>query len=282
MLTETHAHLDFPELAGDLPGVLARAAEAGVERVISIGTSLEGSRRAIALAERFPNVWATVGIHPSSVDSESHTHLGALRELARHPRVVAIGEIGLDYHWLPSETARREGKLTPENTAALLAEDETNRADQARLFHAQMQIASELGLNVVIHQRASWEDTLAALRSTPARFTAVYHCFTESPERAEEVFALGHLVSFTGIITFKNAAVAQETVRRVPAGKFMVETDSPYLAPVPHRGRKCEPAYTRLVAEHVARLRGRPLAEIAAETEATANWFFAFNRSSAS
>src|SRR5215213_8940779 len=109
MLTETHAHLDFPDFAGDLPGVLARAAEAGVTRVISIGTSLEGSRRAVALAEQYPSVWATVGIHPTNVDAQSHTQLDALRELGKNPRVVAIGEIGLDYHWLPSETARREG-----------------------------------------------------------------------------------------------------------------------------------------------------------------------------
>lgn len=278
VLTETHAHLDYPEFSSDLPGVLARAAAAGVTRVISIGTSLESSRRAVALAEQYPSVWAAVGIHPTNVDAQSDSHLEALRELAQSPRVVAIGEIGLDYHWLPSETARREGKLTPENTPALLAEDDANRADQARLFHLQMEIASELGLNVVIHQRAAWEDTLAALRSTKARFSAVYHCFTETFARAEEVFALGHLVSFTGIITFKNAAVAQETVRRVPPGKFMVETDSPYLAPAPHRGKQCEPAYTRLVADEVARLRGRPLAEIAAETEATAERFFWRNR----
>jgi TatD DNase family protein len=282
VLTETHAHLDFPQLAADLPGVLARAAEAGVTRVISIGTSLESSRRAVAMAEQYPNVWATVGIHPTNVDAQSDAQLGALRELAQNRRVVAIGEIGLDYHWLPSETARRDGKLTPENTPALLAEDDANRKDQARLFHLQMELASELGLNVVIHQRAAWDDTLAALRETKARFSAVYHCFTESFARAEEVFALGHLVSFTGIITFKNAAVAQETVRRVPTGQYMLETDSPYLAPVPHRGKKCEPAYTRLVAEEVARLRGRPLAEIAAETEATADRFFWRNRSAAS
>lgn len=278
MLTETHAHLDFPELARDIPGVLARAAEAGVTRVISIGTSLESSRRAVALAEQYPSVWATVGIHPNNVDEESHRQIDALRELAKNPRVVAIGEIGLDHHWLPSETARREGKLTPENTAALLAEDEASRRDQARLFDLQMEIAGELGLNVVIHQRAAWDDTLAALRSTKARFTAVYHCFTEAFARAEEVFALGHLISFTGIITFKNAAVAQDMVRRVPAGSFMVETDSPYLAPVPHRGKPCQPAYTRLVAEEVARLRGVPFAEIAAETEATAERFFWPNR----
>ncbi|HEV7404545.1 MAG TPA: TatD family hydrolase [Chthoniobacteraceae bacterium] len=282
MLTETHAHLDFPELSRDVPGVLARAAEAGVTRVISIGTSLEGSRRAVALAEQYPGVWATVGIHPTNVDAQSDSQLDDLRELAKNPRVVAIGEIGLDYHWLPSETARREGKLTPENTAALLAEDEANRRDQTRLFHLQMELASELGLNVVIHQRAAWDDTLAALRSTKARCSAVFHCFTETFARAEEVFALGHLVSFTGIITFKNAAVAQETVRRVPAGSFMVETDSPYLAPAPHRGKPCQPAYTRLVAEEVARLRGRPLAEIAAETEATAERFFWRNRGAAS
>ena len=274
VLTDTHAHLDYPDFAADFEGVLARAAEAGVTRIISIGTSLESSRRAVALAERHPQVWATVGIHPTSVDEHSAAALPELRALARHPRVVAIGEIGLDYHWLPSVTARREQTWTEEKAAELLAQDEAARDAQAHLFRAQMDLAAEAGRNVVIHQRAAWEKTLAALRGHPGGFRAVYHCFTETYARAEEVFALGHLVSFTGIITFKNAAAAQETVRRCPAGRFMVETDGPYLAPAPHRGKRCEPAHTRLVAEQVARLRDQPLAEVAAETERTAEAFF--------
>ncbi len=274
VLTDTHAHLDFPELAADLDGVLLRASETGVQRIVSIGTSLEGSRRAVALAEQHPNVWATVGLHPSSVDEQSAAALPELRRLAEHPRVVAIGEIGLDYHWLPTATAQREQKLSEENAPTLSARDEELKAFQAQLFAAQLELAQNAGLNVVIHQRAAWEETLALLRQHAGGCTAVYHCFTEPLARAEAVLALGHLVSFTGIVTFKNAAEAQRTVAGVPEERYMVETDAPYLAPVPHRGKPCEPAYTRLVAEHVARLRGQSLAEVAERTEQTANAFF--------
>jgi TatD DNase family protein len=274
MLTDTHAHLDFPELAADVEGVLARASDAGVTRVISIGTSLEGSRRAVRLAERFANVWATVGIHPGSVDATSAADLPGIKELARHPRVVAIGEIGLDHHWLPGATARREKTFTEDQAETLADEDETLHQLQVELFHRQMEIAETLGLNVVIHQRSAWDDTLAVLRSRPGKVQTVFHCFTESQARAEELLSLGSLVSFTGIVTFKNAAALQETAARIPAGKFMVETDSPYLAPVPHRGKPCQPAYTRHVAEHIAALRGQPLSDLAAETEATAERFF--------
>ena len=274
MLTDTHAHLDFPQFASGLDEIVESANQAGVRRIITIGTSLEGSRRAVALADRYPNVWATVGIHPASVETTSIDDLPSLRELARHPRVVAIGEIGFDYHWLPSPTARRENTFTEETAESLLAEDVSLQKAQLQLFHAQMELAADLGLNVVIHQRAAWEDTIAALRPHLPRTQSVFHCFTESSVRADELLALGSLVSFTGIVTFKNTAPLQQTVSRIPAGRFMVETDSPYLAPVPHRGKTCEPAYTRLTAEHIAALRNQPLPDLAAETEATANSFF--------
>lgn len=262
MLTDTHAHLDFPDFADDFAGVLSRAAEAGVKRVISIGTSIESSRRVVALAERHPEVWAVIGVHPGSAEEAPEDALAALRELARHPRVVAIGETGMDYHRLPG-TAEADGAV---------------KAAQARLFEQQLDLAVEMGLNAVIHQRDAWDDTLEILSRYTGKLHAVYHCFGEALPRARQLLALGHLVSFTGIVTFKNARAAQETAAGVPADAFMVETDCPYLAPVPHRGKRCEPAYSRLVAEYVAGLRGVSLAELAARTEETANGFFKFAR----
>ncbi len=285
MLIDTHAHLDFPDFADELDAVLARAAAAGVTRVITIGTTVEGSRRAIALAERFPNVFATVGIHPSNADEAGADCLAELRALAAHPRVVALGEIGMDYHRLPS-------KRVLEPTPAWLAETPFNdpreiegairdgayKAQQADVFQQQLELAVELGLNVVIHERDAWEDTLELLAPYTGRLRAVFHCFGKSIEQARELIGLGHLVSFTGIVTFKNAQILQDTAAHVPADAFMVETDCPYLAPVPHRGKRCEPAYTRLVAERVADLRGESVEALAARTTRTAESFFQFAR----
>ena len=148
------------------------------------------------------------------------------------------------------------------------------RAKQASAFRQQLDLAAELHLPVIIHEREAWEETLAILAPFTRRVRAVFHCFGRSLAHAEHVIAMGHLVSFTGIVTFKNAAIAQDTAARLPAGTFMVETDCPYLAPVPHRGARCEPAHVRDTAEHIARLRGIPLAQLAAETEATAETFF--------
>jgi TatD DNase family protein len=190
-----------------------------------------------------------------------------LREVARHPRVVAIGETGLDYHRLPSQEGEPAGMSDAEYKAA-----------QARLFRQQLEVAAGLGLNVVIHQRDAWEDTLKILRDYTGRVRGVYHCFGNSFEHAEEVIRLGHMISFTGIVTFKNAPLVHDCATRVGAGCFMVETDCPYLAPVPHRGKRCEPAYTRLVAERIAGLRGTTLEEVAARTTENADQFFRFNR----
>jgi TatD DNase family protein len=291
MLTDTHSHLDFPAFAEDFADVLARAEAAGVRRIITIGTSLEGSRRAIALAERHPNVFAAIGVHPTSADEAPSDLISPLRELAQHPRVVAIGECGLDYYRMPSA----EMRARPFNNDALRAIgfvstelpgegqadffDAQYKARQAEVFEQQLDLAAELGLNVVIHQRASWEDTLAILKNYTGKVCAVFHCFGEGPERAGEVLALGHLVSFTGVVTFKNAQAVQATAASIPAEAFMLETDCPFLAPAPHRGKRCEPAHTRLVAERVAALRGVPLEELAAQTERTAEAFFRFDRS---
>ena len=283
MLTDTHSHLDFPDFAADLDGVLARAEAAGVKRLITIGTTLEGSRRALDLAERYPQVWATVGVHPSNADEAPEEFIPALRDLARHPKVVALGECGLDYHRLPGTGARRvelraAGFVSTELPGEAEADvvDGAYKAKQAIVFEQQLDLAVELGLNVVVHERDSWDDTVNLLRPYAGKLRAVFHCFGKSPDHAHQLLDLGFLVSFTGIITFKNAGPVKETVATVPAGTFMVETDCPFLAPVPYRGKRCEPTHVRNVAEEVARLRGVPLEEIATETEATANQFFRF------
>ena len=284
-LIETHAHLDYPDFQPDLDDVIARAAEAGVTRIISIGTGLESSRRAITLANRFPNVFAVVGIHPTNVMEEGLDFLPALRELALHPKVVAIGETGIDYHHVPEELQPTKVAVVD---AALLAQTSLDqerliaegawKSAQADAFRMQLDLAVELGLNVVIHQRSSWSDTLDVLRDYTGKVRGVFHCFGGTPEEASEVAALGHLVSFTGIITFKNAEQVRLTAAAVPANGYMVETDCPYLAPVPHRGKRAEPAHTRLVAETIAGVRGISLEEVAAATTRTAESFFRFSR----
>jgi TatD DNase family protein len=269
VLTDTHAHLDFPELQADFPGVLARAAAAGVYRIISIGTSIESSRRTIALAAAHPSLRAVIGIHPNNAHEAAPNYLDDLRTLARNAPIAAIGEIGIDHYWLPSAAAARGQKMDDPG----LAEDEIKRR-QETIFREQLDLAIELGLNVVIHQRAAWEPTLQVLRDYTGRVRCVFHCFGESWARAEELFALGHLVSFTGIVTFKNAAQVQEVATRIAPDRFMVETDSPYLAPIPFRGTTCEPAHVRLTAEFIANLRGEPLERLAAHTERVAENFF--------
>ncbi|MEQ1850091.1 MAG: TatD family hydrolase [Chthoniobacteraceae bacterium] len=259
MLTDTHAHLDYPEFQSDFPGVLARADAAGVNRLVCIGTGIDSSRAAITLAERWPQVWAVAGVHPNHVPDERPDFLPSLRELAQNRRVVAIGETGLDYFRLKQD-------------------DSAGRAAQAAAFRAQLDLAAELGMPVVVHERNSWDDTLTILREYTGRVRAVFHCFGKSPGHAREVLALGHLVSFTGIVTFKNAPDAQVSAAGLPIDSFMLETDCPYLAPVPHRGKKCEPSFVRHTAEHIAALRGIPLSELAAATEANAERFFRFNK----
>jgi TatD DNase family protein len=282
MLTDTHAHLDFPDFGGDIDGVLARARESGVHRVITISTSVEGAQRAIRLTVQHRGIWATVGVHPSNAPESPDDFFELLRRAAWNPRVVAIGECGLDYHRLPSRTMHEAavataalGNETPANMDAAI-QDGAVKSRQAEVFQGQLELAAELNLPVVIHERDAWDDTIAMLRPFTGRVRAVFHCFGKSREHAEEVLAMGHLVSFTGVVTFKNAQVVQETAKAMPAGRFMVETDCPYLAPVPYRGKRCEPAYVKHVAAHIATLRGVSLETIAAETEATANSFFRF------
>ena len=261
MLIDTHAHLDFPEFEGEIGALVERAAQAGVRRIVTIGTSLESSRRAVAIAEAHPAIYAAIGIHPGSATEAEPDALAGLRALAKSPRVVAIGETGLDYY-------RLDG-----------IDDAAVKAAQASVFQAQLDLAAECGLNVVIHQRGDClDDTLRLLAPYQGKLRAVFHCFGGSPETAAALIALGHLVSFTGIVTFKNAALMQAAATSVPDGSYMVETDCPYLAPVPFRGKRCEPAVTRQTAEKIAALRNQPLEQVAAATTATAEAFCQWSR----
>src|SRR5246500_669112 len=286
MLVETHAHLDYPDFVNDLEDVLRRATESGVTRIITIGTSVESSRRSVALAEKYPNVFAVAGIHPTCAEEAEEDAITPLRELAKNPRVVAIGETGLDYHRLPSEKVAKEEQVqvmtalrseTDEEIEAQIR-DGAYKSKQASLFQQQVDLAVELGLNVVIHQRDAWEDTLEVLRPYAGKLRGVFHCFGGSLDQAIEVLDLDHLVSFTGIVTFKNGVGVRQVAAEIPLWKFMVETDCPYLAPAPFRGKRCEPAHTRIVAEAIASARGVSLSEIAEATTETAEQFFRFNR----
>jgi TatD DNase family protein len=229
-----------------------------------------------------------VGVHPTYVEESDEDVITPLRELAANPRVVAIGETGLDYHSLPSLKLAKEQKTTQVFAKALqtstedLVEAEIHdgayKSKQASLFEQQLDLAVELGLNVVIHQRDAWSDTLEIMRPYTGKLRGVFHCFGGSLEQAIEVIGFDHLVSFTGIVTFKNGATVREVAAQLPLWKFMVETDCPYLAPVPFRGKRCEPAHTRLVAQSIATARGISLEELAAATTETAEKFFRFKR----
>jgi TatD DNase family protein len=287
MLIETHAHLDYPDFAGDLDDVLRRATEAGVTRIVTIGTSVESSRRAVDLAEKHSNIYAVIGVHPTYAQEAGEDVITPLRAMAKSRRVVGIGETGLDYHRLPSVEAAKEKNVqvfarafqgeTEEEIEANI-QDGAYKSCQASVFQQQLDLAADLGLNVVIHQRDAWDDTLEIMRPYTRKLRGVFHCFGGSLEQANEVIDLDHLVSFTGIVTFKNGAAVRDVATQIPLWKFMVETDCPYLAPVPFRGKRCEPAHTRIVAETIAAARGIPLQEVAEATTETGERFFRFNR----
>ncbi|MDD5140782.1 MAG: TatD family hydrolase [Verrucomicrobiales bacterium] len=260
---DTHAHLDYPDYAQDLPEIIARAHAAGISKIISIGTSLASSERAIRLAEKYPGVYAAAGWHPTEALDAPEDLRPVLRELAKHPKVVAIGETGLDYHHLPSEK--------PEFTAD---DDARYKQKQADIFRQQMEVAAETGLNCIIHQRTAFDDTLAQMKPFIGKTRGVFHCFGESVERMRQVFEIGSLVSFTGIVTFKNAQNVRDVVAAAPLGQFMLETDCPYLAPVPYRGKRCEPAYVKEISEAVAQIKLCSLEELSAATCKTTAEFF--------
>lgn len=271
---DTHAHLDDRDFEKDFQQVVERAQAAGVTKIISIGTDLESSRRVIALAEQYDCVFAVGGWHPSQAHEAPDDIRPALRALAKHPKVVALGETGLDYHWLPGAGAHPRAPHDRTAETPSLPDEQQHKQRQADLFRQHLEVAAETGLNVVIHQREAFDDTLAQLRPFAGKVHGVFHCFGETDERLRQVLELGSLVSFTGIVTFKNAQTLRDTVAATPLDRFMLETDCPYLAPVPYRGKRCEPAYVKEIAQAVAKVKSCSLDELSTATRATAEKFF--------
>jgi TatD DNase family protein len=260
---DTHAHLDYPDFAEELPQLVERATAAGISRLVSIGTDLESSARAVALAERFESVFAVVGWHPNDAVRAPRDFRTELRALAQHPKVVAIGETGLDYFRLPSASG------------GSAADDAHVKTRQAEAFQQQLEVAAETGLNCVTHTRGEcFEETLRLMEPFASRVRGVFHCFVGTPEQMRRVLALNSLVSFTGIVTFKNAAEVRATVAATPLDRLMLETDAPFLAPMPYRGKRCESAYVKEIAAAVAQTKGCSLDALSAATCRTAREFF--------
>jgi TatD DNase family protein len=245
MLIDSHCHLEYEGLAEDQDGVLERARAAGIGGFVNISTRQSEWARVVGTAEREPDVWATIGIHPHEADRHADLGEAALLEAAGHPRVVGIGETGLDYYY-----------------------DRSDRQVQQALFRTHIGVARKTGLPLVIHTRDAEEDTIAILEEEMGKgaFPALIHCFTASAGFGRKVLELGLTISLSGIVTFKNAKELQEFAPVIPADRLLVETDSPFLAPVPHRGRTCEPAYVADTALFVAGLRGETLEELAENT----------------
>jgi TatD DNase family protein len=259
-LVDSHVHLDDPKFDADREAVIERALAAGVERMMAIGTGTgpPDLETAIRQAERYPFLFATVGVHPHDASKATPETFVRLRQLAAHPKVLAIGEIGLDYHY-----------------------DFSPRDVQQSVFRKQLEIAAEAGKPVVIHSREAWADTMALLalvlrhpqawdgsvgQALPPASRGIIHCFTGDPPQAREAFDLGFHLAFGGVLTFPNAQTVREAARIAPEDRVLLETDCPYLAPAPHRGQRNEPAFVVEVARRLAEVRGCTLDEIAAQT----------------
>jgi len=276
-LIDTHAHLDFPELVSEVDAVVERAAAAGVTRIIAIGTTVASSRQAVQIAARHPGVYATVGVHPTHATEVSENFIDELRDLAAQPKVVAIGETGLDYFHLPSRAEKEDVIQTAyralsAGSVELLLRDQSEKASQAVVFQEQLELAESLDLPVVVHQRDSFEDTVAIIQEFPV--SAVFHCFNGNPAQAVDLVQQGYYISFTGIVTFKKAAEVRDAATVVSIDRLMLETDAPYLAPVPFRGKRCEPAYVRETAQAIAEARGISFERLAEATTQNACRFF--------
>lgn len=268
-LVDTHAHLTDPRFRNDLEGTLERAAAVGVGAVISLATTLEDCEATLKIAERFPRVYGAVGVHPNHAAKAPADVVGPLAEFARHPKVVAIGEMGMDYHYLPSRTV-----------GGTAADDAAHKARQRDLFVQQLELAVRLDKPVVIHERECADDLLGELGPYRGRLRGVFHCFGGPSEVVRRVLDLGFYVSFTGMLTFKRLGALRELVAQLPADRVMVETDSPYMAPEPHRGKRCEPAWVVEVAKSLATATGKPLETVARETTENARRLFGIETSS--
>src|SRR5579863_7400522 len=246
-LIDSHCHLDSEQFDGDREAVIERALAAGVERMVAIGTGTgpPDLEAGVRLADRFPSFYATVGVHPHDAHKASRETYQRLSELLAHPKVVALGEIGLDYHY----------DLSPRDV-------------QRTVFIEQMRVARDARKPIVIHTREAWDDTLALLEEhwAPAGLPGIMHCFSGGPAEARRCLQVGFYLSFGGIVTFPKATAIQEAARTAPADRLLVETDAPYLAPVPKRGKRNEPAYILETARRLAALRGETPEEIARVT----------------
>ena len=253
MFIDSHCHLNYNGLVEDQAGVIARAGAAGVTGMLNISTREREWDDVVAVATRTPNIWASIGIHPHEADSHPQSDTAKLVLAAKHDRVVAIGETGLDYYY-----------------------DHSDRARQRASFRAHIAAARETGLPLIVHTRDAEADTAEILADEMGKgaYSGVIHCFTASQSFAETALALGLYISISGIVTFKNARDLQTSAALVPDDRLLIETDSPFLAPVPHRGRPCEPAFVADTARFLADLRGAPIDTLAAQT--SANFFRLF------
>ena len=254
MLVDSHCHLDFPDFAEDLDGVVARATEAGVGLMLTINTHVTRFERVLAVAERFANVYCTVGIHPHEAGTEPSAELDRLVEASHHPKVVGFGETGLDYYY-----------------------DKSPRDRQRDSFRIHIAAARLTGLPVIVHTRDADDDTAAILIEEMGQgaFTGLIHCFSSGPVLATQAVALGLFVSVSGIITFKKSDTLRQTVAGIPLERLLVETDCPYLAPMPYRGKRNEPAYVAHTAAALAQVKGVAVAELEATTTANFHRLFA-------
>lgn len=246
-IIDTHAHLDFPQFKDDLKETVENAQESGVEKIITIGCNAERAKRTIKIVQQFDNVFAAIGIHPDDEFKDFET----IEELVKHPKVVAIGECGLDF----------------------FREKNPSRKKQEIALAKQIDLAKKHQKPVILHFRNAREEALEYLRKNHD-FPFVVHCFSEDLAFAEEIISLGGLISFTGIVTFPNAKTVQETAKKIPLEKIMLETDCPFLAPQKHRGQRCEPAYTYEIADKIAELKNLSLQEVAETTTKTTEKFF--------
>jgi TatD DNase family protein len=255
MLIDSHCHLDFPDFSGELDGIVARARAAGIARIVTISTRVKRHAEVLAVAERFPEVYCSVGTHPHHAHEELDIGVDDLIERTRHPKVVAIGEAGLDHHY----------DLSP-------------RDAQQQGFRNHISAARMTGLPLVIHSREADEDMARMLEEETEKgaFPAVLHCYTGGRDLARRAIALGHFISFTGILTFKKSDALRAIAQGLPADRILVETDAPYLAPVPYRGRRNEPSYVVETNKVLAALKGVTADEMAART--TENFFRLFNK----
>jgi TatD DNase family protein len=258
MFIDTHAHLDFPDFKTEVPAVIGRAHEAHVSHIINVGVDYESSKHSLDLARKYPEIYATVGMHPHCANDLDIETRGKLAALSGHQKVVAIGEIGLDYYYL-----KRSSKYA----------HYPNREEQMFCFEQMLDLALETNLPAIIHSREADADMLGILKSYHGQLRAVIHCFSSDWEYAQKIIDLGFAISFTGNVTYKNSELV-EAIKKIPLASMMIETDSPYLTPEPYRGKRNEPAYVIETARKIAEIKGISLAEVEMETTKKAQKFF--------